>query len=496
MRIFLKGPVAGTRNYAPLNSLRRFLGAKIINSSRLPIEEYDNAIKDNKLRDDPYQRTVISSLTDFHAALQQYRPPDTRYLGGTKFKQEVGRAMKNASRYFPFLGKKKELDALPPENSVKGIYLYGDVGCGKTMLMDLFYKTIPEHLTKRRLHFHQFMQHLHKRMHELKVEHANKDTDVLPFLAKEIAHQATVLCFDEFQVTDVADAMLLRKFLLLTMSPDYGIILFATSNRAPDDLYLNGIQRVLFIPCIQLIKRQSKVIYLNSPTDYRKIAKPTSPVYYFPKPGVKYTSKANQKGCKKHEEEWFEYFNSHNVNRRVETNRIVKVWGRDLVVPKSCYPCVAQFSFHELCGKPLAAGDYLTLAHSFQSFVVTGIPYLTINVRDQVRRFITFLDAIYDSRGKIAATAAAPFEDLFVEPENLKDNYLAFAELSTDVDSFEHDDLVVKHGYNKKIAKTASMFASDEERFAFARTLSRLAQMSTSEWVHYEYEPPLSQPLE
>lgn len=495
MKVFLKGPVSKTRNFAPYGStVRKFLGTRIL-SSRLPIEEYDNAIKDKKLRDDPYQRTVISSLSDFHVTLQKYHPPDTRQLGTTKLKQGFGKAVKSVSRYVPFLGDKKKLDALPPENSVKGIYLYGDVGCGKTMLMDLFYKTIPEHLSKRRLHFHQFMQHLHKRMHELKLKHANKDMDVLPFLAKEITHQATVLCFDEFQVTDVADAMLLRRFLLLTMSPDYGIILFATSNRAPDDLYLNGIQRVLFIPCIQLIKRQSKVIYLNSPTDYRKIAKPTSPVYYFPKPGVKYTSKANKKSCRIHEQEWFEYFNSRNVNQKVETNRIVKVWGRNLVVPKSCYPCVAQFTFHELCGKPLAAGDYLTLAHSFQSFVVTDIPYLTTNVRDQVRRFITFLDAIYDSRGKIAATAAAPFEDLFVEPENLKDNYLAFAEISTDVDSFEHDDLVVKHGYNKKIAKTASMFASDEERFAFARTLSRLAQMSTSEWVQYQYEPPLSQPL-
>lgn len=147
---------------------------------------------------------------------------------------------------------------------------------------------------------------------------------------------------------------------------------------------------------------------------------------------------------------------------------------------------MAQFTFKELCGNALAAGDYLTLANSFESIIVTDIPYLTINMRDEVRRFITFLDAVYDHHTRIAVTAAAPFSDIFVEPENLGDNLY---ELSNKTDEeidykLENDALVTKHGFDKNIARKAFMFAHlDEERFAFARALSRLTQMGTQHWI-------------
>jgi len=318
------------------------------------------------------------------------------------------------------------------------------------------------------------------------MEYNHIDLDTIPILAAEISQSATVLCFDEFQVTDVADAMLLRSLLSKLLSPEHGVILFATSNRAPDDLYLNGIQRVSFIPCIQQIKRQCRVIYLNSPTDYRKIPKPVSSVYYFPKPGVKWNSKANAANCKAHVDLWYEYFNRENDTQHVDYNAELEVWGRKLVVPKSSKPCVAQYTFYELCGSPKSAGDYLTLANSFESFIITDIPYLSINVRDQVRRFITFLDAVYDAHGKLAVTAAANFRDLFVEPEDIATgNYQLFRkqqDMGKEV-SFEDDELVTKHGFDKAIAKKASMFANDEEKFAFARALSRLSQMATTEWI-------------
>lgn len=462
---------------------RRFIHAATVEAN--PIQAYDSRVKQGRLQNDPYQRKILLSLSQLHSALSSYEPPVVETPDIELLKPKTG-----LTKYFSsIMGREKaQAKVRNGKIDVRGIYLWGDVGCGKTMLMDLFYLTVPVHLPKKRMHFHQFMQNLHKRSHQLKLEHKHKhlDIDVIPLLASEIAQTSTILCFDEFQVTDVADAMLLRRLLTLLLSPEYGVVLFATSNRAPDDLYLNGIQRVLFIPCIQLIKNQTKVIYLNSPTDYRKVPRPVSSVYYYPKPGVKYHSKTNVAGCIKHVETWTDYFNQGEEAGELVKNDTLTVWGRKLVVPVSHRPLVAQFTFEDLCGKNLSAGDYLTLANTYHGFIIQDIPYLSINVRDKVRRFITFLDAVYDAHGCIATTAAAPFKDLFVEPEEVKaDNYQLFKKQSDTgtVETFEDDDLVVKHGFDKLVAKKASMFVNDEEKFAFARALSRLTQMGTTDWL-------------
>lgn len=452
-------------------------------TSTTPLQEYNHQVESGRLRDDPYQRKIILLLSKLHELLNSYHPPKVPTPSAKDMLPPLG-----ISKWFnSFLGKKTG-DELPTEfeeNPVKGIYLYGDVGCGKTMLMDLFYETVPDHISKKRLHFHQFMQLTHKRSHQLKMQY-HADYDVIPMLAAEIAQEATVLCFDEFQVVDVADAMLLRRLFGYLLTPEYGVVLFATSNRAPDDLYLNGIQRVSFIPCIQQIKQQCRVIYLNSPTDYRKIERPLSHVYYSPAPGVRWNSKTIEAKRKQHVQDWFDYFNRENPNPKVLENYELEVWGRKLVVPKCSPPYVAQFTFHELCGSPKSAGDYLTLANAFQLFVITDIPYLSIEVREWVRRFITFLDAVYDAHGRMACTLAAPFKDLFVEPEDIaKGNYQLYKHLrdTGEEKSFDDDELVTKHGFDKEIAKKALMFANDEERFAFARALLRLSQMASQDWV-------------
>ncbi|RKP30747.1 AFG1-like ATPase [Metschnikowia bicuspidata] len=447
-----------------------------------PVELYDERVSQGRLQNDPYQRKILQNISQLHRSLCAYNPPTVVTPDVDLLKPGQGLEML-ISGLLGLWGSRTS--AKGHENVVKGIYLWGDVGCGKTMLMDLFYLTIPPHLPKRRMHFHQFMQNLHKRSHQLKSEH-HADLDVIPLLASEIAQTSTVLCFDEFQVTDVADAMLLRRLLTLLLSPEYGVVLFATSNRAPDDLYLNGIQRVSFIPCIQLIKNQTRVIYSNSPTDYRKVPRPLLSVYYSPKPGVKYHSKTNLAACRKHVQTWTEYFNQGPHARPLIENDVLTVWGRELVVPKSNRPLVAQFSFEQLCGSNMSAGDYLTLTNSLRAFIISDIPYLSIQVRDKVRRFITFLDAVYEAHGCIATTAAAPFKDLFVEPEDLKaDNYQLFKKQSDSgtVETFEDDDLVVTHGFDKLVARKASMFVNDEEKFAFARALSRLTQMGTTDWI-------------
>ncbi|RLV90272.1 Protein AFG1 [Spathaspora sp. JA1] len=472
-----------SRNVRHLHYSVRLLAS---GANKNPLELYNERVAEGILRDDPYQRKIISSLSILHSNLSTYIPPKVETPSVEALKPKIG-----VSKIFSsFLGRssskstKQDIMSVE-ENEIKGIYLYGDVGCGKTMLMDLFYSTIPSNLPKKRIHFHQFMQHLHKRSHQLKLQYGG-DFDVIPLLASEIAQMSTILCFDEFQVTDVADAMLLRRLLMLLLSKNHGVVLFATSNRAPDDLYLNGIQRVSFIPCIQLIKRQTRVIYLNSPTDYRRVPKPISSVYYFPKPGVKWDSKVNQTNSKSHIQQWYDYFKAENEDGKILSDFQLEVWGRKINVPKCSPQYVAQFTFNELCGRPMAAGDYLTLANSFQSFIISDIPYLSVNLRDEVRRFITFLDAVYDAHGRIAVTAAAPFKDLFVEPEDLKSgNYQLFKKQSDkgSEETFEDDELVVKHGFDKSIAKKASMFVNDEEKFAFARALSRLAQMSTTDWI-------------
>lgn len=455
-----------------------------------PLQEYQRQVKLNKLSDDPYQRSIIKSLGSLYDSLVAYKPPNIKEPD----------ALDQIGWKSGFLGKLLKVSPNNTEISEdipKGIYLYGDVGCGKTMLMDLFYATVPSHLSKKRIHFHQFMQYVHRRSHEILKEQnldelgkaKGKDMDPIPFLAAEIARTARLLCFDEFQVTDVADAMILRRLISTLLSKDHGVVLFATSNRPPDELYINGVQRKSFVPCIELIKQRTEVIFLDSPTDYRKIPRPSMSVYYYPEDGLKYSSRECKVIRDTHVKQWYNYFaqeeNTTKVEHEIIKNFELTIWGRQFIVPKCTPPRVAQFTFKELCGNPLAAGDYLALAQNFKSFIVTDIPYLSVYVRDEVRRFITFLDAVYDNGGKLATTGAAEFTSLFVEPEQIKNDYELAEDGNDDVarESEEEDNLVKCHGFSKEIAKKSHMFALDEERFAFARALSRLTQMSSEDWV-------------
>jgi cell division protein ZapE len=324
-----------------------------------PLPAYRKLCAEGKLEADPAQRLAAEKLQGLHNALARQRAHPAGWLDRLRHGHH----------------------AEPPH----GLYIFGEVGRGKSMLMDLFFASAPVE-AKRRVHFHAFMLEVHHALHRWRKE-ANGDP--IPPLASAIAAGTRLICFDEFQVTNIADAMLLGR--LFESLLDEGLVVVATSNHAPDDLYAGGLQRDRLLPFIDLLKARLDLLELGGATDYRRRRIHDLALYHTP-----LSPRAEQALA-----EAFAQLTDHATP--VATTLAVQ--GRSVPVAKSAKR-VAWFHFDELCRKALGAADYLAIATHFETVILDGIPKLRIEERNEARRFMTLIDALYEHRAHLIAAAA------------------------------------------------------------------------------------------
>jgi cell division protein ZapE len=319
-----------------------------------------------------------------------------------------------------FLGRlfhRKAEESIAPADAPKGLYLVGEVGRGKSMLMDLFFASA-EVKRKQRIHFHRFMQTCHARVFAWK--QANPDgTDPIPPLADKIAVDAALLCFDEFQVNDIADAMILGRLFQALFAR--GVVVVATSNVAPDDLFKGQPGRDAFLPFVALIKQRLDVVMMDAGRDFRRERMRGVRTWHVPADDF----------SRRALDDAFAILTG-GVEAKPMT---LIVNGRELIVPKAA-DGVARFDFPDLCEAPLGPGDYLAIATNFHTLVLDGIPRFNPDNYDVARRFINLIDTLYDQRVKLIASADAMPDQLYRRGENAK----MFERTASRLDEMQSED--------------------------------------------------------
>jgi cell division protein ZapE len=343
-----------------------------------PLAAYRAKVAAGELASDPSQKLAAERLQALWTRLRGYDPDP--------------RAGQNGGFLSRFLRRKPTEGA--DEDRPNGLYLVGEVGRGKSMLMDLFFAEAQVR-RKRRIHFHRFMQEAHARIHEWKRANPGGD-DPIPPLADRIADEAALLCFDEFQVNDIADAMILGRLFQALF--DRAVVVVATSNTLPDDLFQDKPGRDAFLPFIALLKRHLDVLVMESGRDFRRDRLHGMPTWHVP---------ADARAEAALDEAFAALVNGSKPGPQ----RLI-VMGRTLTAPLAANG-VARFDFAALCESPLGPGDYLALATHFHSIVLDGIPRLGMANFEAARRFITLIDSLYDHRVKLIASAAAPPDTLY-----------------------------------------------------------------------------------
>lgn len=329
-------------------------------------EAYQSLINQNRLRPDPSQRPALDALGEVEAAIEA-RP------------------------------KLWSFGAEP----VRGLYLWGPPGRGKSLLMDLFFQTVDEP-KKRRAHFHAFMAEVQARiqtwrtgdrMTRKRVFGTSRGDDPIAPLARLIASEARLLCFDELQVTDIADAMILGRLFEALFAE--GVVLVCTSNRPPVDLYKDGINRQLFVPFIEIIQARCRVLELKGAQDWRLEHLKSATVWFSPD-----------------QREGFDTLWDRLKGQAQEAPATLDISGRKVVIARSV-GAMARDTFEDLCDRPLGPSDYLALAERFDTLFLEDVPQLTPDRREAARRFVTLIDALYEARGRLVVLAEAEPDDLY-----------------------------------------------------------------------------------
>ena len=376
---------------------------------------YEQLVSSGAIEADAAQAEAAEAFADLDMRLSAYKPVRKQGLLGRLF------ADKNGG---------------PP----RGLYIHGEVGRGKTMLMDLFFQqSRVEH--KRRSHFHEFMAEVHERIYGFRQNIARgemADGDVIALTAQSIFDQAWLLCFDEFHVTDIADAMILGR--LFSKLFELGTVVVATSNVAPDDLYKGGLNRSLFLPFIAQISDHMDVLRLDARTDFR--LEKLAGVRMWLVPADRDADAALDKAWRK------------MTGNAPCKPRDISIKGRVLRVPCSAHG-VARFSFAELCDKPLAASDYLRLAHDYHTLLIDRIPVMDYPERNAAKRFIALIDTLYDNAVKLMASAAADPASLYVATEGNEAN--EFKRTSSRLIEMSSESyLALPHGHKDSAASGSS----------------------------------------
>jgi cell division protein ZapE len=347
--------------------------------SQGPLALYRARRRAGQLDADPAQELAAEKLQSLHHALVGYQPA----AGRAGWRERLG------------LARRREE---PPQ----GLYIFGAIGRGKSMLMDLFFATAPLE-RKRRVHFHEFMLEAHDRLHRQRQER-EADGDVLAPLAERIVGESVLLCFDEFQVGNIADAMLLGRLFAVLF--DLGVVVVATSNVAPDDLYRGGLQRERFLPFIDLLKERLDVLELDGVTDYRRNRIKGMTVYHQPLGAVPESALAQSF--------------AQLTDGAAGAPTTLSVQGRTLAVAKAAKG-VACFRFAELCERPLGAADYIAIATHFHTVIVDGVPRMSPEQRNEARRFMTLIDALYEHKTNLICAAADSPDRLYASGDGAQE---------------------------------------------------------------------------
>jgi cell division protein ZapE len=363
-----------------------------------PLPAYQAMIANGSLAADPAQAAAVDRLQDLWERLRGYDPTPVAESGGGLLSRLMRR--RHAEEYVP-----------------TGLYLVGEVGRGKSMLMDLFFDSA-DVARKQRIHFHRFIQNVHTRIHDWKKAHPDV-SDPIPPLADQVAADSALLCFDEFQVNDIADAMILGRLFQALF--DRGVVVVTTSNTVPDDLFKGQPGRDAFLPFIALIKQRLELLVMDGGRDYRRERMRGLRTWQVP---------ADEMSRLELDKAFLRLTGGSAIKPVILT-----VMGRDLVVPQAA-DGVARFDFDSLCNTALGAGDYLAIATNFHTLVLDDIPRLSPENYDQARRFIVLVDTLYDQRVKLIASADATPEQLYQRGENAK----MFERTASRLDEMQSED--------------------------------------------------------